>query len=223
MIDVQGLSIVQGDFVLQDVSFVVRAGSYGVLMGRSGCGKSSILETVCGLRTPRAGRILLFGRDVTTLAPGERGVGYVPQDRALFPTLAVRDQIAFSLVVRKRPESEIAARVDELAELLGIAHLLDRMPANLSGGEAQRVTLARAVASRPGLLCLDEPLNALDEQTHDEICGLLKEVQEYTGVTVLHVTHSSTEARQLGHQIFHIDAGKLHEIELGDAKRQAGG
>ena len=218
MIEVQGLKIVQGDFTLENISFTVRNGSYGVLMGRSGCGKTSILEIICGLRRPSSGQISLCSNDVTRLEPGERRIGYVPQDRALFPTFRVRDQIAFALVVRKRPEREIATRVSELAELLGITNLLDRMPGHLSGGEAQRVTLARALASRPDVLCLDEPLNALDEQTHDEICSLLKEVQAYTGVTVLHVTHSRTEARLLGQQIFQLDDGQIHEVDLDGAE-----
>ncbi len=212
MIAIDALAIRQGDFALRDVQFTVPAGSYGVLMGRSGCGKSTILEVICGLRPILSGSVQLAARDVTHLKPGERGVGYVPQDHALFPTMVVREQIAFSLVVRKAAQKVIAERVDEMATLLGIGHLLDRMPRTLSGGEGQRVALARALASRPAVLCLDEPMNALDEDTHEEICCLLEGLQKHTGVTVLHVTHSRREARRLGHRVYLFKDGAVREI-----------
>ena len=113
-------------------------------MGRSGCGKTTLLEAICGLRKIDRGKIILGDRDVTNLPPAERGVGYVPQDRALFPTQSVREQLAFALVLRSLSSSEISRRVEELAELLGLYELLDRLPDKLSGGEAQRVALGRA-------------------------------------------------------------------------------
>ncbi|MEM7231872.1 MAG: ATP-binding cassette domain-containing protein [Planctomycetota bacterium] len=213
MIEVSGLCMNQGDFGLEGVSLTIPEGAYGVLMGRSGSGKTTVLEAICGLRPVQSGSIRLSGREVTTLLPGERGLGYVPQDRALFPGLLVRDQIAFALVVRQRSQDEIAERVDALAELLGISDLLDRGPEKLSGGEAQRVSLARALAAKPGVLCLDEPLSALDEETHDEICHLLKEVQSQTGVTVLHVTHSRFEAERLGTTFLRIEDGVVKPFE----------
>ena len=118
-------------------------------MGRSGSGKSTVLEVICGLRGMLGGTVKLGNRDVSRLRPGERGIGYVPQDRALFPTMIVREQIAFSLVVRKKPHGLIVERVDEMATLLGIGHLLDRMPGNLSGGEAQRLGLTRSYLDVP--------------------------------------------------------------------------
>lgn len=213
MITVEGLGVRQGDFVLEDVSFAVPGGAYGVLMGRSGCGKTTILEAICGLRQV-TGRILLDGRDVGALRPGERGVGYVPQDTALFPSLSVREQLAFALVVRRLPPRVIAERVDELARLLGIAPLLDRDPETLSGGEAQRVSLGRALAARPGVLCLDEPLNALDEDTHEEISTLLSDIHRRTGITVLHVTHSRREARRLGDFLLLLREGAVRELPM---------
>ena len=134
MIAVEKLALRQGDFSLNDLSFELPEGAYGVLVGRSGCGKTSLLEAVCGLRPISSGRIILGGQDVTDLKPGERGVGYVPQDGALFPHLSVARQLAFSLVLRKTEPAQIAKRVDELSERLGIKHLLDRMPDSLSGG-----------------------------------------------------------------------------------------
>ncbi len=216
MIVVDNLSIRQGDFSFENVDLTIPSGVYGVLMGRSGCGKTTILEAICGLRRMAGGRIRLGDRDVTRLRPGERGIGYVPQDRALFPTMVVGQQLAFSLIVRKTPGDIIASRVAELAELLGIGHLLDRSPGTLSGGEAQRVTLGRALACRPSVLCLDEPLSALDEDTHDEICKLLADIHQCTGVTVLHVTHSRREAQRLGDCVFQLEDGAVRELTLGD-------
>lgn len=215
MITIDGLSMSQGNFTLENVCLTVPQGAYCVLMGRSGCGKTTILEAVCGLRPLVRGTIRLDGRDVTKLKPGERGIGYVPQDRALFPTMIVREQLAFALVLRRQDQAAIASRVDALAQLLGITHLLDRMPGTLSGGEAQRVTLGRALSANPSVLCLDEPLSALDEDTHGEICSLLEDVHRHTSVTVLHVTHSRREASQLGDRVFDLEGGVLREVALG--------
>ena len=213
MIAFENISLRQGSFELRDINFELDAGDYGVLMGRSGCGKTTVLEAVCGLRKISGGRIILGGRDVTQLPPAERGVGYVPQDRALFPTMLVREQLAFALVLRALGQAEIASRVDELAELLGITALLDRMPEKLSGGEAQRVALGRALAHRPSVLCLDEPLAALDEELHGEMCRLLERVHRETGVTILHITHSPSEAKRLAGCHFRLADGKVTRNE----------
>jgi ABC-type sugar transport system ATPase subunit len=212
MIQLDDLALRAGSFSLAGLSLTVAAGEYAVLMGKTGCGKTSLLEAICGLRPPSAGRIILLGRDVTRLRPAERGVGYVPQDLALFPTLSVRDHLAFSLVVRRWPGAQIAERVGELADLLGIAHLLDRYPLGLSGGEAQRVALGRALAFHPPILLLDEPLSALDEATRGDMVELLRSVQRRTGVTTLHVTHSLTEARRLADRLFLLDEAGLREV-----------
>ena len=198
-------------FRLDDVSFSVPAGSYAVLMGRTGSGKTSLLEILCGLRQPSGGRIWIGDRDVTDLQAGQRGIGYVPQDGALFPTMTVAKQIGFALRIRRRPADEIAERVRELSAQLGIAHLLDRLPHNLSGGERQRVALGRALAAKPAVLLLDEPLSALDEDTRDEIAALLKQTQRSSGVTALHITHSRREAAQLADAVFQLEAGRVTE------------
>ena len=209
MIAVEHLKVRVGGFALEDVSFDVPAGQYAVLMGRTGSGKTTLLEVLCGLKPVVSGTIRLNGRDVTRLKPAERGIGYVPQDRALFQTMTVREHLAFAMVIQKTDREVIEARVAELARLLGIENLLNRRPHGLSGGEAQRVALGRALAARPGILCLDEPLSALDDETRREMYELLEKVQENTGVTILHVTHNLEEAEQLADRILRLQNGKV--------------
>lgn len=226
MIAVEGLSVRAGAFAVEGLSFAVGTGEYAVLMGRTGCGKTTLLEALCGLKSIRAGRVRLLGRDVTSLPPADRGVGYVPQDLALFPTLTVREHLGFALEVRRWNPKEAARRVDELTGMLGIEHLLDRRPQGLSGGESQRVALGRALAFRPGVLLLDEPLSALDEDTRAGMYGLLRSVQRQTGVTALHVTHSRAEARALADRLFLFEQGSLREVppsSLRDETQGTGG
>jgi molybdate/tungstate transport system ATP-binding protein len=200
-----------GAFRLSDVSFTVPPRNYAVLMGRTGCGKTTLLEILCGLRQPQSGRVFIGGREVTDLSPGERGIGYVPQDGALFPTMTVRDQIGFALQIRNRPATEIEHRVKELSAQLGVEHLLNRLPQNLSGGECQRVALGRALAAKPSVLLLDEPLSALDEELRDELAALLKRVQREHGLTALHITHSRREATLLADVVFRLENGRVIE------------
>ena len=209
MIAVEHLKVRVGGFALEDVSFEVPTGNYAVLMGRTGAGKTTLLEALCGLKPVAGGTIRLNERDVTQLKPAERGIGYVPQDRALFQTMTVREHLAFALVIRKSEQQVIQQRVAELSRLLGIEHLLERKPHGLSGGEAQRVALGRALSVRPGILCLDEPLNALDDETRQEMYKLLGQVQQSTGVTILHVTHNLDEAEQLADRILVLRDGKM--------------
>lgn len=214
MICLENISWHAGAFHLEGVSFEVPARRYAVLMGRTGCGKTTLLEIICGLRRPASGRVRIGGRDVTREPPGARGIGYVPQDGAMFPTMTVAEQIGFALRLRHWPAPQIQARVNELAEHLGVAHLLGRRPHNLSGGERQRVALGRALAARPSVLLLDEPLSALDEELRDDLASLLKGIQRDTGVTALHITHSAREAAQLADVFFCLDAGQVRESSL---------
>jgi ABC-type sugar transport system ATPase subunit len=219
VIAVEGLSLRAGAFAVEGASFAIGPGAHAVLMGRTGCGTPTLLEAICGLKPVRGGQIRLLGRDVTDLPPADRGVGYVPQDLALFPTMTVRDHLGFALEVRRWEARAAASRIEELTELLGIGRLLDRRPPGLSGGEAQRVALGRALAFRPAVLLLDEPLRALDEDTRAGMYGMLRSVQRQTGVTTLHVTHSRAEARALADRLFLFDKGGLREAlpaSLGD-------
>jgi ABC-type sugar transport system ATPase subunit len=216
VIAVEGLSIRQGTFALDGVSFHIPTGEYAVLMGPTGSGKTSLLETIAGLRHPAAGRVLLGNHDMTHLPPAVRNVGYVPQDAVLFKTMSVWENIAFALTVRKMPQAEIERRVRELAELLGLTSILSRQAVGLSGGEAQRVALGRALAFRPQVLLLDEPFNAVDEATRDRLVELLRGVREERTMTMLHVTHSSSEAEQLGERILRFDRGRVVEATKSD-------
>lgn len=212
MIALEEIALCAGSFALKDLSFQIPTGQYGILMGRTGCGKTTLLEAICGLRATSAGRILLDGRDVTHLRPAARNIGYVPQDKALFTTMNVRSHLAFSLEVRRANRQLVDERVAEMANLLGIESLLDRMPHGLSGGEAQRVALGRALASHPKILCLDEPLSAVDDATRSEMYDLLESIQERTGVTVLHVTHSHYESRRLGDCALLLVDGRIRPV-----------
>jgi ABC-type sugar transport system ATPase subunit len=202
-----------GSFALRGVSFTVGDGDYAVLMGKTGSGKTTLLEAICGLNAVRGGRILLRGQDVTNLPPADRKVGYVPQDLALFPTLTVREHLGFALEVRKENRTTLERRVGELADLLGLRPLLDRLPAGLSGGESQRVALGRALAFHPPVLLLDEPLSALDEEMRGEMMTLLRTMQKQTGVTTLHVTHNVSEAKHLADRFFRLKDGRVQTDE----------
>jgi ABC-type sugar transport system ATPase subunit len=209
MIELSELSIRQGAFGLGDISLQVSPGRYGVLMGKTGCGKTTVLEAIAGLRRAAGGQVLLGGRDVTNLAPGDRGIGYVPQDAALFRTMTVYNHLAFALHLRAMKRPAVHERVQELACWLGITRLLQRRPTGLSGGETQRVALGRALSFRPRYLLLDEPLSSLDEETRASMIELLNNLRKSGTVTVLHVTHNTSEAAQLADVRFRLVDGKL--------------
>ena len=219
MISIERISIGFGEFRLSDVSLTIPQGQYGVLMGRTGSGKTTILECVLGLRRIASGTVRLAGEDVTGMNPAMRGVGYVPQDRALFSRMSVRDHLAFALQIRRAPASEINRRIGELSEALAIGHLLERTPHGLSGGEQQRVALGRALSFRPNVLCLDEPLSALDAETRQQMCQLLREVSCREQVTTLHVTHDLREAQDLADCLFKVVDGNIESV--GKSSRRA--
>lgn len=211
VIHIKSLTVQAGDFRLADVSLQVPDGGYGVLMGKTGSGKTTLLEAVAGLKPIVSGRMNLGGRDVTRLKPAERDIGYVPQDGALFTTMSVKDQIGFALTIRRAGQNQIKRRVEELAELLHIGDLLERSIRGLSGGERQRIALGRALSFRPATLLLDEPLSALDDDTREQMYLLLKDVQEQTGVTTLHVTHNMEEAARLADCLFRVEGGDVQQ------------
>lgn len=209
MIKLERLSIVQGGFSLRNINISIPKQAYATLMGQSGSGKTSLIETICGLRCPSGGRILIDGREVTRLPPSQRQIGYVPQDSALFPSMKVERQIGFGLEVRNINRFQRKKRVNEIAELLQLTPLLGRSPRRLSGGELQRVALARAISFGPRLLCLDEPLSSLDQAARQSMIELLRNVHKAEQVTVLHITHSSTQCQQLGTVKLRLANGKI--------------
>lgn len=209
MIKIENLCVTAGSFRLERVSLELATGEYGMLMGKTGCGKTTLIECICGLRPIDSGKIWLADVDVTQARPAERNIGFVPQEGALFPRMTVRKNIAFPLLLRKWAQVAIEKRTAEIADELGLTALLDRHPARLSGGEIQRVALARAIVFRPPLLILDEPLSALDDETRLELYEVLRSVQANTGVTTLQITHNRDDAKQLGNRVFRLVDGQI--------------
>ncbi|MEL7496721.1 MAG: ATP-binding cassette domain-containing protein [Planctomycetota bacterium] len=207
MIRLEDVSIKQGDFELSGIRLSLPKQAYGILMGPTGAGKTTLVEAICGLRPIQHGEIFLGDQNVTACSPADRQIGYVPQDAVMFPSMKVEQQIGFGLEVRHVATVLRKRRVDELAELLGIGDLLKRFPRGLSGGEKQRVALARALAIQPKLLCLDEPLGALDVQSRTRMIDYLKAVHQQEKATVLHITHHLGEADQLGTVHFQLENG----------------
>lgn len=209
MITIKDCTIQAGKFAISDINIEIPTGEYGILMGKTGTGKTTILEALCGLRKVASGKILISGEDITHKRPAERNIGFLPQDIALFDHMTVHEHIAFGMRIQKWDKAIIEKRVKELAERLQISHLLDRKPAGLSGGEKQRTAMGRALAVKPKVLCLDEPLSTLDDDTHEEVINLIKNVTKENNITTLHITHRQSEAEKLGQHFFLIDDGKI--------------
>ena len=209
---INNLTISAGDFRLEGLNCSIPSGEHCVLTGRTGTGKTMLIETICGLRRSEAGTIKADGRDLTHAPPSARAIGYVPQDGAIFKSMRIGRQIGFPLSVRGATPEEIKARTMEIAELLGITHLLERTPTGLSGGERQRVALGQAMAASPSLLLLDEPMSALDDETRNGLIDTLRDIRTATGSTILHVSHNMHEARMLGTCFLRIQDGTLQEI-----------
>ena len=201
MIEIQDLGLQAGSFVRSGITLSVSSGEYVAVMGRTGSGKTTLLETVCGLRPAASGTVVIDGVDQTTAHPAKRGIGYVPQDGALFPTMTIAEQLAFPLRLRGYKSRECHERVSSLAERLGVAAHLNRRPIGLSGGEVQRVALGRALIFEPSVLLLDEPFSALDTPTREELYELIESLRADRPMTALHVTHNSNEAERLGDRI----------------------
>jgi sulfate/thiosulfate transport system ATP-binding protein len=194
-----------------DVSIDIAEGSLTALLGPSGCGKSTLLRIVAGLETPDSGRVLVGGVDVTNVPPRDRGLGFVFQHYAPFRHLTVRRNVAFALEVRKRPKKEIRERVDELLHLVQLEALGDRYPSQISGGQRQRMALARALAAEPSVLLLDEPFGALDAAVRAELRSWLRRLHDETGTTTLLVTHDQEEAMEVADQVVVMRSGRVEQ------------
>ncbi len=212
MIEIKKLTVNLGDFLLDGVDLKVEKGEYFIVLGPTGAGKTVLLEAIAGLHPVRSGEIWLDGREVTKLEPEKRGIGFVYQDYVLFPHLSVKDNLLFGLKQTKRPKEEMGRVMEWLAELLGITPLLERSPDTLSGGERQKVALARALSTSPEVLLLDEPLSALDPQHREGVQQELRQIHQRLKQTVIHVTHDFEEAIALGDRIAVLGAGRILQI-----------
>ena len=211
MLSVRNISKDLASFAINDVSFEVTANQYFVLLGRTGVGKSVLLETIAGLVQPDAGRILLEGKDITNEKIQKRNIALVFQNSTLFPHMTVYDNIAYPLRCRNG-KTKIGQRVDELAEDFELSHLLSAKPQTLSGGESQRVSLARAVASEPQCLLLDEPLSSLDTKSRSQMRALLRKIHAQSQMQIVHVTHDYTEAVSLATHVAVMEDGTIRQI-----------
>jgi len=209
-----------GAFRVEDVSLSIAEGEYFVLMGPTGSGKSLLAKALCGLRRLESGTIGIDGRDVTRLEPRRRAIGYLPQSCALFPHERVARNVTFAGRVRGQSHRKALAAARPVIEMLGIADLMSRRTGSLSGGERQKVALARALTARPKVLILDEPLSALDEPTRREIAGELRHVQRALHVATLHICHSIQEAETLADRVGIMHGGKLVQAGPLDVLRQ---
>jgi sulfate transport system ATP-binding protein len=212
-IRIEGLTKRYGDHpVLSDVSLSVETGELFVLLGPSGSGKSTVLRVLAGLTPADAGRIELFGEDVTDRPARQRDIGFVFQNYALFRHMTVSENVEFALSVRGVRARARRERREELLRLVGLTGFGTRRPQQLSGGQQQRVAIARALAHRPKVLLLDEPFGALDARIRTELRRSLREIQAETGVTTIFVTHDQDEAFELGDRLAVLDQGRLLEV-----------
>jgi len=201
-----------GFTALDDVSLEVESGKLVCFLGPSGCGKTTLLRVIAGLEAQDAGSIEIGGRDVSRLPPAQRDFGIVFQSYALFPNLTVAQNVGYGLVNRRKARREIAARVAELLQLVGMPEQGAKYPAQLSGGQQQRVALARALASAPSLLLLDEPLSALDARVRLHLRDEIKTLQRRLGVTTVMVTHDQEEAMAMADRIVVMNRGRVEQV-----------
>jgi multiple sugar transport system ATP-binding protein len=198
---------------VDDVSLSIGDGEFMVLVGPSGCGKSTLLRMVAGLEEVTEGRISIGDRDVTDLAPRHRDIAMVFQSYALYPHMTVRQNLAYGLKVRRTEKAEIARRVAEVAELLGLSELLDRRPAHLSGGQRQRVAMGRAIVREPKAFLMDEPLSNLDAKLRVGMRASLAQLHSRLGVTTVYVTHDQVEAMTLGQRVAVLRDGRILQVD----------
>jgi multiple sugar transport system ATP-binding protein len=198
---------------VSDLELTIEDGEFMVLVGPSGCGKTTLLRSIGGLESISSGRILIDGRDVTKKSPGERDLAMVFQNYALYPHMTVRQNLGYSLRVKKTPKREIAERVGEVAQLLGLHDLLDRRPGQLSGGQMQRVAMGRAIVRHPAAFLMDEPLSNLDAKLRVGMRTSLQELHERLATTTVYVTHDQIEAMTLGQRVAVMNEGKIQQVD----------
>lgn len=215
MLEIRNLNKKFENFQIQDISFELEKGDYFIILGVSGSGKSVLLELISGLQNVSAGEIFLDGKNITNEKIQKREIGILFQDFAVFPHMTVRKNIEYPLKIRKFKKEDIKQKVESIAQKLSIYHLLDKKTTVLSGGESQRVALARTLVSSPKILLLDEPLSSLDIVLRNELRGLLRELNR-NGQTIIHVTHDFEEAVSLANKVAIIQDGKI--VQFGRPK-----
>jgi len=201
-----------GFVAVDDVSITIKKGEIFALLGASGCGKSTLLRCLAGFETPTAGRILLEGQELIGLPPYRRRINMMFQSYALFPHMTVEQNIAFGLKQDGMPRAAIAARVEEMLNLVQMTRFGKRKPHQLSGGQQQRVALARSLAKSPKMLLLDEPMGALDKKLRSHMQLELVSILEKLGVTCVMVTHDQEEAMTMAHRIAVMESGRLRQV-----------
>ncbi len=202
--------------VLHKVDIHVAPGEFLILVGPSGCGKSTLLNIIAGLDAPTEGEVRIGGQNVVGMPPRDRDIAMVFQSYALYPTMSVADNIGFALEMRKMPKAERQKRIDEVAAMLQIGHLLDRRPSQLSGGQRQRVAMGRALARQPQLFLFDEPLSNLDAKLRVEMRAEIKRLHQASGITSVYVTHDQVEAMTLGSRIAVMKGGVVQQLGTPD-------
>jgi sulfate transport system ATP-binding protein len=198
-------------FGVEEVNAEVPSGSLTAILGPSGAGKSTLLKLIGGLLTPDAGRIFIDDDDVTDVDPRHRNIGFCFQNYAPFRHMTVAKNVGYGLKVRKLPRSQVSARVGEMLEIVRLSHLANRYPAQLSGGEMQRMALARALAISPRVLLLDEPFGALDAQVRTELRRWIKELHDQVQVTTVLVTHDQNEAMEVADRLLVLNRGRIEQ------------
>ena len=205
-----------GSPVFENIDCHIERGEFVTLLGPSGCGKSTLLRCIAGLTPVDSGQILLDGHDIVPLSPQKRGIGMVFQSYALFPNMTVEQNVAFGLRMQKVKADESQARVREVLALVELGNFAGRYPHQLSGGQCQRVALARSLVTRPRLLLLDEPLSALDARIRKHLREQIRAIQRELGLTTIFVTHDQEEALTLSDRIFLMNQGRI--VQSGDAE-----
>lgn len=198
--------------VLKDINILIEPGEFFALLGPSGSGKSSLLRLIAGFNRHQRGELLIDGLDITAMPPHQRNVGMVFQNYALWPHMTVWDNVAFGLVERRAPKTEIKRRVGDALDLVGLSAFAERRPGQLSGGQQQRVALARTVVIEPKLLLLDEPLSNLDKNLRVQMREEIKRLQRTLGLTTIFVTHDQEEAMTTADRMAVLDHGILQQI-----------
>lgn len=213
MIELKNISIRYGSFTaVHDLNVEIRDGEFFTFLGPSGCGKTTTLRAITGFETPAAGTITAFGRDLSGLLPEERGLGFVFQNYALFPSMSVYENIAFGLKAHKVPKKEILPRVQAIAEKTGITEHLHKKITELSGGQQQRIAIARALVLEPKVLLMDEPLSNLDAKLRVSTREEIRKLQRALGITTIYVTHDQEEAMAISDRIAVFNVGRIEQV-----------